>query len=338
VDPDDELAELDGFADWASWAAARSGAGAGPVAGAVVAVRDLDVVRSPSWADAVAAIAGDPATRPALVRPVRVRDQRGRGGDVAAYTSWWLRRELGLDARVDPAGDPVLVALLDPAPDWVAGLDDEVRRALGVVRTVDDLGADAAAILVERQARPERAVDLTGLLALWAWLSTVADDVDVAAPASVRALTHAGVDVVPRASAVVIDQPMWLQRKDLGGLVVAPPGRAGALADLLDLDLPEDRSAGEVTSTGSSEALPASVRAVVTTGPDHWCRHDELRVDGQRVRWWVGHDGSLHASEPSGLGAALAWASGQWWRRLLLAELLSEPERAPELLADGAFD
>jgi hypothetical protein len=338
LDPMEELAELDGFADWATWAATESGAGSGPIAGAVVAVRDLDVLRPDAWADAVRAIAAEPATRPALVQPVRVRDERGRGGDVAPYTSWWLRRELGLDARVDPGGDPVLVALLDPAPDWVAGLDDEVRRALGVVSGLADLGAEATALLVERQARPDRSVDLAGMLRLWAWLASMSEDADVVPPGMVRALTPSGVDLVASSTAMVVDEPMWLQRKDLGPFVISPAGRAGALADVLDLDLAGDRAPGAVTSTGRSEPLPAAVLDVVTDSPIDWCRHDRLEVDGVPVGWWVDGDGALHAGGPNGLATALAWASGQWRRRFLLAALLAEPDRGPELLADAAFD
>jgi hypothetical protein len=284
----------------------------------------------------VQAIAAEPATRPALVRPVRVRDDRGRGGDVTPYTSWWLRRELGLDARVDPAGDPVLVALLDPAPDWVAGLDHEVRRALGVVSGLADLGAEATTMLVERQARPDRSVDLAGLLRLWAWLASMSDDADLVPPAMVRALTPSGVELVPSSTAVVVDEPMWLQRKDIGSFVISPPGRAGALADVLDLDLAGDRAQGAVTSTGRPEPLPAAVLDVVTGS--EWYRHDRLEVDGVAVDWWVEADGALHAGGPDGLATALAWASGQWRRRFLLAALLAEPGHGPELLAEAAFD
>ena len=140
-----------------------------------LAVRDLDAVRPDAWPEAVAAIASSPRTRPALVQPVRVRDRRGRGVDVAPYTAWWLRRELALDVRVDPAGDPGLAALLEPAPAWVAGLDEQVRRALGVVRDLTELGGAAVQLVLDRSAEPEQPVDLPTMLRLWAWLAGEAE-------------------------------------------------------------------------------------------------------------------------------------------------------------------
>ncbi len=340
TDPPEELAELAGFGDWTAYAldAVQEPAA---VAGVVLAVRDLDAVRPDAWPEAVAAIASSPRTRPALVQPVRVRDRRGRGVDVAPYTAWWLRRELALDVRVDPAGDPGLVALLEPAPAWVADLDEQVRRALGVVRDLTDLHGGAVQLVLDRSADPERQLDLPTMLRLWAWLAAEAEHADVPPPERVRALGPNGLSVVDAVDAVVIEQPMWLQRNDIGPLLVAPPGRGAGLADLLDVDLARDRAEGRVTTAGTAEPVPDAAGRLVAaepTGGGRWHRHVELRVDDAPVAWWVDDDGGLHAVGEAGLARALAWAGGCWGSRFLVAELLQHPERGDDLLAAAAFD
>ena len=61
-----------------------------------------------------------------------------------------------------------------------------------------------------------------------------AEGFDVDPPERVRALTATGMAVVEADQAVVVDQPMWMQRKDFPAVVVAPVGRAGDVADLLE--------------------------------------------------------------------------------------------------------
>ncbi len=338
-DPPDDLADLDRFADWAAYALGHLPEPAG-VVGDVLAVRDLDAVRPDAWPRVVAAIASSPRTRPALVQPVRVRDTRGRGADVTPYTAWWLRRELGLDTSVDPAGDPDLAVLLDAAPPWVAELDDQVRRALGVVRSLADLEPAAAGLVLDRLAEPDRVLSVATVVRLWAWLAGVADQTDAAPPERVRALDGDGLVVVDGAGAVVVDQPMWLQRKDIGAFVIAPAHGAPQLADLLDVDLARDRAAGAVTSLGAPAPVPVpdEVTALLGPGPTEWHRHSGLTVDDVPVGWWVDGDGGVHARDHVGLARGLAWASGRWASRFLVAELLAGPERATALLVDAAFD
>lgn len=347
ADPPGWLSELDGFQAWGAEitsAAGVDGAGIdGAVVGELLAVRDLDVVRADRWPEAVAALAAAPATRSALVQPARLRDLRGRGHDVPSYTSWWLRRELGLDGHCDPGADAALRALLDPAPEWVGALDDEVRRALGVVRHVADLAPGAAGLLLDRLAEPDRAVGLSGLLAAWAWLATLATQApagaaDVKPPDRLRAWDGAAVVVAGEADVVVVDEPKWLQRNEIGPFIVAPAGSAESLADLLDVDLATDRADGLVTSQGSAEAIPTVGREMVPGGPEQWWRHEALAVDGQPVDWWVDDDGRAHARDAHGLARALAWATGRWDLRHVLAALLTEPERQAEVVLDAAFD
>jgi hypothetical protein len=331
TDPQDALLDLDGFAEWAATAPD------GSIAGEVRAVRDLDAVRRDAWATAVPAIAGQPATRAALVAPVRVRDQRGRGQDIASYTSWWLRRELSLDVSRDPAGDPALAGLLDPAPAWVGDLDDEVRRALGVVRTFADLGSGAAGPVLSRLADPDLAMDLPALLKVWRWLAAL-PTTDIDPPPRVRALTPEGVRVLPSGDVVVVDSPMWLQRKDFDGLVVAPLDQGEALADLLDLDLATERADGSVTSTGQTQPVPAEVLGILPGAPADWSCHQVLQVDGVDVTWWVDTDGRPHAGDHGGLARALSWSAGRWPSRHLVAAVLTDPSSIDALMSDAAFD
>jgi hypothetical protein len=269
---------------------------------------------------------------------VRLRDRHGRGRDVPSYPAWWLRRELGLDAHCDPSGAPVLAALLDPAPDWVAELDPDVRRALGVVASVEDLTAPVTELLLARLAEPERVVGWPGLLAIWAWLATMSDQVDLVPPDRVRAWTPAGPAVVAADQVVVVDQPMWLQRDDLTAFVIAPAGAAARLADLLDLDLATERAAAAVTSRGHDEAVPSSVTELVPGLPGRWCRHDRLEVDGVGVDWWVDDSGRPHAVGPEGLARGLAWAAGRWSSRFVLAAALADEGAVDALVVDAAFE
>jgi hypothetical protein len=342
TDPD--LPDLLDLPDVELWVrdCAASGAVTELVAGEFVAVRDLDLIRPDAWAEAVRAIAEQPQTRTALVDPVRVRDSSGRGRDVPSYTSWWLRRELALAARRDPDASGAVRALLDPAPEWVAGLDHEVRRVLGVVHDLEDLTPGATAVVLDRMADPARELGLADLLALWAWLAEASADSssEVTPPERVRAWDGEGSLIVDASAAAVVDEPKWLQRNDLGPFVIA--GQGEALADLLDLDLASERTEGRVTSVGVEESVPRAVAGVLpyapTTAPSTWWRHQRLEVDGREVGWWIDDDGRIHAQGLEQLAPALAWAAGRWADRFALAAVLRDPAAAATLALDAAFD
>ncbi|MFL6099582.1 MAG: sacsin N-terminal ATP-binding-like domain-containing protein [Actinomycetales bacterium] len=344
TDPPKWLADLDGFGEWSAAVVRAAGLDGPVVAGELLVVRDLDVVRPDRWAAAVGALSASPRTRAAVVDPVRLRDLAGRGHDAPSYTSWWLSRELSLDARHDPDADPVVRALLDPAPDWVAGLDDGVRRALGVVRGVTDLPGSAATLLLERVAEPGREVAVSGLLAVWSWLSGLASGGgggpgrDVKPPDRVRAWNGDAPVIVDAAEVSIVDEPKWLQRNDIGPFIVAPAGSADALADLLDVDLAIERADGVVTSEGVAVPVPVVAREVLPGSAEEWHRHERLEVDGVPVEWWVDDTGRAHAADASGLARALAWSSGRWGVRQALAAVLAEPQRAPEVVLDVAFE
>jgi hypothetical protein len=76
---------------------------------------------------------------------------------------------------------------------------------------------------------------------------------------------------------------------------------------------------------------------VLPEAPATYYAHDQLVVDGVPVPWrYTG--GEVHASGPGGLACGLAWASGRWSARHLLADLLRDPGAAARLLAEADLD
>jgi len=106
---------------------------------------------------------------------------------------------------------------------------------------------------------------------------------------------------------------------------------AAALADTLDLPIASELAAGAVTGDGVRQPVPDPARAVLgDEAPRTWWEHDELRVDGVEVEWWVDDEG-IHAVTTSGLAAGLAQVVGRWDRRWALEVALSDERRAAEI-------
>jgi hypothetical protein len=120
-------------------------------------------------------------------------------------------------------------------------------------------------------------------------------------------------------------------------LVLAPYRLAEQLADLLDLPLASEETAGLVESQGERRAVPGVVRPAAPDAPASYLAHDPLIVDGQPVPWrYAG--GTVHAGTPDGLACGLAWASGRWAARQLIGALIREPGTAARLLAEADLD
>ena len=358
---DDSAADPGSLDGWPQWVAASqellvlAGAGAGesefgpaPVVAELLAVRDLDAVGDDRLPLLVEAIAADPRLRAAVVDPARVLAGRLRV-DVPSYTAWWLRRRIAAGAGpvLDPQADPVLHGLFPPAPDWLAGVDAGVRRALSAVSQVADLGPDGAAVLVRRLADPGLEVSVPTVLACWRRLAELgAAGVEVEPVERVRVLAAGSTAVLPAGQAVVVDDPMYLQRTDLGAPLVVPAGSGPGLADLLDLPLARELAPGQIQEAaagGRPAPLPAGALLLLGAGAGQvaaqWCEHDDgLLVDGVDVEWWVDDDGLVHAGTLHGLAAGLAWSCGLWERRMAVAAVLLEPQSVGELLVDQAFD
>ena len=327
-----ELADLDGFDDWAAEL------GPGSVA-ELAAVRDLDLVADDRWPRALEALATDRALRRAVLDPVVVTAPDGRVRRVTGYTAWWLRRELALSGHAAADGDPELATLLPAAPGWTSGLDADFAAAVGLVRRWSDLDAGAWQQVLQASADHRRAPAVPTLLAMWRALGrSDLDDLDP--PDRLWALAGTAPTLVEAGSAVVAESPMWLQRTDVGPAVVAPRQAAERLADLLDLDLAAERAPGTVAGSGQLSTVPDVVRRVLPQAPTTWREHERLLVDGVEVDWWVQEDANeatLNASTLAGLARALAQATDRWDLRLLLESLLCDPASAPAALIEQAL-
>jgi hypothetical protein len=337
------LADLDGIEDWA-YDVAPDGSRFGATVGELRAIRDLDWIVDDAWPRVLELLGTSPELRRALVEPVRVVGPDDRAHGAPSYPAWWIRERVVLEdgeplaGRADPEADPILASFLDSAPNWTARLDPEVRSAVGLVREVGDLDADGVALLLSRLADPARVVGESAILRLWNRLGTQTA-YPAQAPEQVRVLDDGGATrVVSAGQAVVADAPMWLQRGDLGGFVVASGVAADGLSDLLDVPMAEEVAAGKVDGEGTAADVPELVRDLVPEVPDTWWEHEELTVDGVEVSWWVDENRQPHAATFDGLAKALAWSADRWDQRHVIRAALSEPDRATELRTDATFD
>ena len=297
----------------------------------LIAVRDLDLVREDAWPAALALLAGDPATRPALVEPAYALLADGTRRTVVPYTVWWLRTHarisgLALEELCSADAEPLVRALLHPAD---LGLDEAVTRSLGMPTTLTDLDTG---LLLDRLADPGRTLSARDLADVYAVLAST-DTGMVPAPRRIRVPAGLGSRVVPAADAVVADGPHWLQL-DLPAVV--PGGRA--LADLLDVDLAADVYDGAPGPGGVVTQVPEAVSALVPDAPTTYVEHDDLVVADRAVDWWVDGENTVHAATPDGLARGLAWATGHWELRFLLAEALRDPAAVPALLSEQAYE
>ncbi|TDW83946.1 hypothetical protein EV137_6749 [Kribbella pratensis] len=338
------LQDLDGIEDWA-YDVAPDGSRYGAGVGELEAIRDLDWITDDSWPKVLQLLGSDPELRRALVTQVRVVGPDDRPLGVPSYAAWWIREHVLLDdgeplaGRADPDAEPVLATFLDEAPAWTAGLDPEVRTAVGLVRDVGDLDADGLGLVLDRLADPERDVDEASILRLWNRLGTLAL-FPGAAPAHVRVLDAdgGGTRVTDADGAVVVDGPMWVQREDLGGFVIGSGAAADGLSDLFDVPLAQEVAEGKIDGEGTAADVPEIVRELVPEVPAAWWEHEELTVDGVEVSWWVDAEGAPHAATFDGLAKALAWAAGRWDQRHVIRAVLNEPDRSVELLVDAVYD
>jgi len=317
LDDPDEAATA-GVAGLADYAEAVGGEEEAPVVADVAVVRDLDLVVD-RWPEVLAALSAGATGLAALTRPWTVAGVRR-----TPLTAWWLRRSGPLPAvSRDPAA--AAPAWLPAAPAWTAELPEAVRRALGVLADLASAGADDVLPLLAAAAdAPD--VPAGDLLAVWALLAAHAGTLVPAhdAPDRLRVLAAgAATRTVPADDVAVADSPAWAQRDDLGPLLLVPAGVAGAVADLLDLDLASDRADG--TPTGALEEPRAVLTAVATLlpgAPATWRRAADLAVDGAPVRWWL-CDGDVLAVDEVAAADGLACAAGRWELRRAVAALLA---------------
>ncbi|MCD2192308.1 hypothetical protein LQ327_02715 [Actinomycetospora endophytica] len=314
---------------------------AGPP-GAMVAVRDLDLVADDRWDAAWSLLASDRSVRSALV---------ALPGEPVPYTSWWLARHgrlaghppghwrlpdeapgAGKSAGDDPGRDAALAALYDPVPG-TASLDAGFLAAVGVRTELRIDGADDATDLLARLADPARPVPAGGVLAAHTALAEAADArrlavADVEPPAQVRTAAGRVVDADPDTGAAptVLDRPWLLAALDPDGVVPVAPGGAPTLADLLDLPTAAADHHGEIRSPGVGTAwtdLPVATAWAAAVGralpAGGVVLHERLRVavaDDDRTGpprevfpgVWV--DGAVVHTDDPVRGLLAAWALG----------------------------
>ncbi|MCU1431411.1 MAG: hypothetical protein JWP95_516 [Actinotalea sp.] len=333
---------LDGWDDYLDLLAQDGDVSAAPPGAAVA---DLDAVAAEHWPEVLRALARGDARR--TLDRVRLH-----GTELPSYTAWWLRRRsgLGLDRPFAVGDAGPLARLLPPQPDVLEGLDREVLRALGGVVDPADLDAEGWADLLD--ALPAVGTPVAGPLAADVWRG-------LCALARGGALTGDGAfagdgglddrpadldaDRLPALCAtgpamaaiedVAVATPMWAQHPGVRPVMVVPAGSAEQVARVLDLDVAADREPGRVTSRGHELATPDAVTAVFPGAPATWLEHDDLRVDGERVDWWVqdgDHGPVLHAATTTGLALAVASVVG-WSTRGDVARLLLDPSAVDDV-------
>ncbi|WP_424215459.1 sacsin N-terminal ATP-binding-like domain-containing protein [Streptomyces sp. BI20] len=314
-----------------------------PVAGEIVAVRDLELVDDEQWPAALAMLARPPL-RDALTQPVRVLLPDGTTAPVRPYTAWWLRDHPILDGR-RPAGlraaggDPLLAGLYEEA-DATGFEDEQVLRALGVRTSAAALLAEpgGAAELLGRLADPDAEVTERQLHGLYSLLAEL-DPEEVTLPDDLRAVLDGEVVVVDAGEAVIADAPDLLPLAAGLPLLPVAPARAADLAELLQVRRLSESVPAEVSTPGTEHEVPAPVRSLLGADtPETWLEHEELIAGGVELDWRHTPDGVVHAATLEGVAAALSWATGQWPRRFEVAALLEDPTRTAELSRDRWFD
>ena len=305
-----------------------------PMLTELVAVRDLDLVHDDRWPDALDMLASGVDTRRALTEPAHVLQADGSRQAVQPYTAWWLREHAqieGIPLRLMAAADaePLVRRLLTTVP---VPLESAVSQAIGLARTMADLVGEPDRLL-DGLADPSVRLPAADLGAIYTAL--VAADLEpdaVRPPERVRVPEGDWTRIVPADDVVVADGPHWLQ---LTGSAVLPGG--ADLAALLDLPLASDLSDPYPSSSGRVAEVPAAVARLLAGASETYVEHDDLKVAGRSVDWWVDPDGTVHAATADGLARGLAWAAGRWEVRLELAEAFRDPDVVPGLLAERSF-
>ncbi|ACQ79111.1 conserved hypothetical protein [Beutenbergia cavernae DSM 12333] len=321
IDGEDDDGAPEGWAEYLGHVADHLGVEA--FLGDLTIVEDLEEVADDAWGLALADLASTPALRGALVHEVR-----GAGSARApSYASWWLRDRLGAPFAVPGARVAFLPdgPAVDDGADVVAGLDPEVLRALGGVRTLDDLDAAGWDGCLDALPDAGTQVPLDSAVVLWRALAgAAARGIRLPIPPERVVLLDGGRAVVADATSAVVADEMTGQ---LGPHVPAARGYAEAVAQLLDVEV---RPAPAAVVDGAREDLPGvldGVAAVLLDEPGGtWVRAETLAVGRVAVRWWV-DDGDLLARDEASLARALAYAGGEYaWHAAFTAALAADDD------------
>jgi hypothetical protein len=224
-------------------------------------------------------------------------------------------------------GDDRLAPFFD-AVDLPAVDDVELLEAIGVHTTLERWLAtpDGVAELLSAMVADDARVGDADVPPLYRALDACQVDPDTLdPPARALAKVSGGWRPVDAAEVVVAVAPHHAYVMNQPFV----PG-SGSLADLLDVDVSDDRScdAGDLAGTGQLRPVPDEVASSVSF--KEYREHESLAVGGVELDWWVTDGAEVHACTVDGLARGLAWASGQWGRRHELAARLmggADPER-----------
>ncbi|CCQ17755.1 putative uncharacterized protein [Rhodococcus sp. AW25M09] len=270
----------------------------------LLAVRDLDLVRSDAWPVALTVLLDDPSTRGALI-------------DRDGYTAWWLRHHARLHDRrpIDfrSPSDDTFAGLLDP-------LDHPRADELAAVLSASECeSVDTARVLLRALADPRRNPTPAVIARTHTSIATAVAEgrvevADIDPPDRVRTL---GGSVVDASDALVLDTPWLASVVPPEIAVLSDMSTAGALADVLDIRPASEAISGEVLGVGrvsSWDREPGAVLACAVLGlplpQGGVVVHRELivrvtgNVGGERdisgdraVPWWVTADGTVHCTQ-----------------------------------------
>ncbi|MCM3887074.1 sacsin N-terminal ATP-binding-like domain-containing protein [Frankia sp. R82] len=330
--------------------------------GVFAAVRDLELVDSAAWPEALAQLA-----RPPLREVVFTPEP--------SYTRWWLARHAVLPVPggsllpprelLLPSADPLLAGLFAPA-GVLPGVDDEFLRHLGARQTLEDVLGDLGAVmdLLDRLGDTDRdvawpaarilyiaAVDAVARMLAAPDRTAGADRFDP--PLTVR--TPQGV--LAGDEAVVVDAPDMLGLLAGRGALRLPLDRAAEAAHVLGVPLASQVISGDVGTDPGGDPVegggsgfagePGGERAQAPDGTPYRVHHPLLVADlsgrPTRIPWRVigGIGGEVHVDAqagPDALARALAWRGGQWDRRHALAAELRDPAGAASRAAEDDLD
>ncbi|MBJ7323696.1 MAG: ATP-binding protein [Rhodococcus sp.] len=264
----------------------------------LVAVRDLDLVRSDAWAEALTILLDEPSTRAAMT-------------DRDGYTAWWLRRHALIDNRSPitfrAPSDETFAGLLDPLDHPRA---DELHAVLAA-STCESV--ESARVLLRALEDPQRhptaaVIARTHTLIAGAVLNRRIDVADLDPPDRVRTL---GGTLADASDGLVVDAPWLAPVVPPEVAVLSDMTTAAVLADVLDIRRASEAITGEVRGVGrvsSWDREPGAVLACAVLGlplpTGSVVVHRELvvrlsgAVSGDRaVPWWVTADGTVHCVE-----------------------------------------
>jgi len=299
-------------------------------------VRGVELVDG-SDPEAALAVLSSRDVRGAIVEPATVLDALGRAQSAPSPAAWWLSEVPLFSGRAATAlrlpGDARLAPFFDEVDPSVVP-DRALLEAIGVHSTVESWleRPSGASELLASMADPMVELPEGVVAKLYAALGRCDPDrLDV--PQRLRARVGRRWTLVDASEVVVAMAPHH------GYVMTRPfiPGGRG-LADLLDLDVTDDRSCGatEVADGGVIREVPEVVAGHVLTG--EYREHDAITVGEQDVDWWVTDAGEVHACTLDGLAHALAWADGRWQTRWELAARLAAGADLERDLLDSCYD